>query len=230
MRKLSFYKIVTVGTACIMLSACSATYNPNLTPEQNRQNQRNAQYNNTLGTGAVAGTALGALVGGLVGGKKGLLIGSLSGAALGAGSGYMVADRNQNQQITEDQLNQQIAAAHQIALTAQADAQRASQQVDAAQKQLATLNQKIASRKITKAQYNRQLATLQKTSTDLNSKINYYTAQSRQMHQYATLSKDPRFTQEAQQTDDAINRLKYAENLLATGMGAQPTGYSQTRG
>lgn len=230
MRKHSFFKIITVGTACVMLSACSATYNPNLTPEQNKQNQRNAQYNNTMGTGAAAGTALGALVGGLAGGKKGLLIGALSGAALGTGTGYMVADRNQNQQITEDQLNQQIAAAHQIALTAQADAQKAAQQVDTAQKQLATLNQQIASKKISTAQYKRQLTTIQKTSTDLNNKINYYSEQSRQMHQYATLSKDPRFTQEAQQTDDAINRLKYAENVLATGMGAQPTGYSQTRG
>lgn len=230
MFKLSFYKMVAVGTACVMLSACSATYNPNLTPEQNRQNQRNAQYNNTMGTGAATGTALGALVGGLVGGKKGLLIGALSGAALGTGTGYMVADRNQSQQKTEDQLNQQIAAAHQIAMTAQADAQQAAQQVDAAQKKLATLNQQIASRKISTAQYKRQLASLQKTSTDLNNKINYYSNQSRQMHQYATLSKDPRFSQEAQQTDDAVNRLKYAENLLATSMGAQPSGYSQTRG
>ncbi|CAI3925212.1 MULTISPECIES: glycine zipper domain-containing protein [Commensalibacter] len=230
MRKYSFYKLITIGTTCVMLSACSATNNPNLTPEQNRQNQRNAQYNNTMGTGAIAGTALGALVGGLAGGKKGLLIGSLSGAALGTGTGYMVAERNQNQQMTEDQLNQQIAAAHQIALTAQSDAQQAAQQVDAAQKQLATLNQQIASKKISTTQYKRQLTKIQKTSTDLNSKINYYSEQSRQMHQYATLSKDPRFTQEAQQTDDAINRLKYAENVLATGMGAQPTGYSQTRG
>lgn len=183
-----------------------------------------------MGTGAATGTALGALVGGLVGGKKGLLIGALSGAALGTGTGYMVADRNQSQQITEDQLNQQIAAAHQIAMTAQADAQQAAQQVDAAQQQLATLNQQIASRKISTTQYKRQLANLQKTSTDLNNKINYYSDQSRQMHQYATLSKDPRFAQEAQQTDDAVNRLKYAENLLATSMGAQPSGYSQTRG
>ncbi|MDI2111907.1 glycine zipper domain-containing protein [Commensalibacter nepenthis] len=226
----NFYKVITVGTACFMLSACSATYNSNLTPEQNKQNQRDAQYNNTLGTGAVAGTALGALVGGLVGGKKGLLIGSLSGAAVGTGAGYMVADRTQNQQMTEDQLNKQIATAHQITLTAQADAQQAAQQVDAAQRQLATLNQQIASKKITKAQYQQKLAKIQQTSNNLNSKINYYSEQSRQMHQYATLSKDPRFAQEAQQTDDAINRLKYAENLLVTGMGAQPAGYNQTRG
>ncbi|CAI3936355.1 unnamed protein product [Commensalibacter communis] len=230
MLNLNFSKILAVSTACIMLSACSATNNPNLTPEQNKQNQRNAQYNNTLGTGAVAGTALGALVGGLVGGKKGLLIGSLSGAAVGTGAGYMVADRTQGQQMTEDDLNKQIAAAHQITVTAQADAQQAAQQVDAAQKQLATLNQQIASKKITNAQYQRKLASIQQTSNNLNNKINYYSEQSRQMHQYATLSKDPRFTQEAQQTDDAISRLKYAENVLATGMGAQPSGYSQTRG
>lgn len=230
MFRFNFCKIMTISTACIMLSACTATYNPNLTPEQNRQNQRDAQYNNTLGTGALAGTALGALVGGLAGGKKGLLIGSLSGAALGAGTGYMVADRTQNQQRTEDQLNQQIAAAHQIAMTAQADAQQAAQQVDAAQKQLATLNQQIASKKITTAQYKRQLANIQKTSANLNDKINYYSAQSKQMQQYATISQDPRFSQEAQQTDEAVNRLKYAESVLATGMGAQPSSYTQTRG
>ncbi|MDI2090196.1 hypothetical protein [Commensalibacter oyaizuii] len=230
MIKINFYKITLVGSACLILSACSPTYNVNLTPEQNRQQQRDAQYNRTLGEGALLGTALGALAGGLAGGKKGLLIGSLSGAALGTGVGALTANRTQNQQIGEDQLNQQIAAAHQINMAAQADAQNAAQQVNNAQQQLATLNQKIAAKKISMAQYNKQLGRIQNTSKELKNKINYYSEQSRQIHQYAQLSQDPRLAREAQQTDDALNRLKYAENLLASGMGAQPAGYSQPRG
>jgi len=185
--------------------------------------QRNSQFNQTLGTGALSGAALGALVGGLAGHGKGALIGSLSGAALGTGAGYAVAHRTENQQLQEDQLNKQIAAAHQIALNASNDAQQASLQVAQLQRQLANLNKQIASKKITVRQYKQQLSHFNNQKAQLNNKINYYSKQS-EMHQYAQIAHDNRFEQEAQSTDAAVSRLKYAENILVNGMNNQPAG------
>ena len=114
--------------------------------------------------------------------------------------------------------------AHQIALNANADAQQASQQIASLQNELANLNQQIASKRITIKQYNNQLSHLKNQSAQLSDKINYYSDQSRQMRQYAQVSHDQRFEQNAQTTDKAVDRLKYAENILVNAMNNQPAG------
>ncbi|MGL4686303.1 MAG: glycine zipper domain-containing protein [Commensalibacter sp.] len=213
------------------LSACMSTpaYDPNLTPQQNKERQRNAQYNRTLGSGALTGVLAGALIGGLAGKGKGAAIGALSGAAVGSGAGYLIANRTERQQLTEDNLNNAIAQAHQIAVSAEDDAKNALAYVTEAQSEILTLNQKIRSGKLSKVQSQKQLAEIQslsnkanKVSQDINERINFYTQENQKIQHVYQLTNDPRMNQQAQSIDDSIRRLKYAENILVTSMESTP--------
>src|SRR5262245_48016692 len=95
-------RVIAAACAVSLLAACSGQ--PGAPGSENR--------GETIGTGAVVGAALGALIGGLAGGGRGAAIGALAGGAGGAALGYGVARNNEQAALTEQQLNERAALAH----------------------------------------------------------------------------------------------------------------------
>lgn len=118
----------------------------------------NANFTQTVATGAVTGAAAGALAGGLLGGGRGAAIGAVAGGAIGTGAGYAVARNNQSQAQTEDTLNGQIDTAQQRATDAAAAATEAHEVAVQAQAQSRSLLTKYRAGQISAAEYQRQLS------------------------------------------------------------------------
>lgn len=154
--------------AVVFLGGCaSGMDDPSLTPAERLIRQRNSQYNQTIGMGALTGALLGAGVGALAGGGQGAMIGGLSGLALGAGTGFWIAERTENQQLTEDQLLQSIQTARQDALQSAQAADAAGNITRHARAQLATLNAQYRARQITAEQYQAQTRRFQENAEQL---------------------------------------------------------------
>lgn len=140
----------------LMAVSCASVpaSDPNLTPAQNQLRQANANWNNTVATGALGGAVLGAGLGAAVAGSgnrdTGALIGGAGGAVLGALGGLAVAnrtygfasrsasdqDRIANATAVADALEQQSAAARQVVeqnrrILADLDRQFRAQQITA---------------------------------------------------------------------------------------------------
>lgn len=218
----------SISTAAIMLvglQACSSSYDPNLTPQENQIRQRADQFNTTLAEGALAGAVIGALVGSLASSHdrgRNAGIGAAGGAALGLGAGYLVASNTEAQQQTEYQYNNAIAKAQETARKSQEDANTAQQAAAQAQQQLAQLNQQIAQKRISMDTYQRKLDSLRSTNDSLVSLISNYRQHSASMHRYAQARQSVPMAQAAAETDQSIARLQQAESILAAGLGAQP--------
>jgi len=83
-----------------------------LTPDEIRMRQQADAFNNTVVEGCVVGAVAGALLGALVAGgnnrAQGALIGAAAGTAVGCGSGYWVAQSQQQHAITEADLDKMV--------------------------------------------------------------------------------------------------------------------------
>lgn len=153
----------------VFLGGCATGENDaSLTPAERQLRHRNAQFNQTIGMGALTGGLLGAGIGALAGGGKGALIGGLSGVAAGAGTGYWVAHRTEGQQNQEDQLNQNITEAQKAAAQAQQDTLTAQTITQQAQLQLTNLNAQYRAHQITAQQYQAQTAHFRTDAQELN--------------------------------------------------------------
>lgn len=179
--------IATVVAACVFLAAC-ATSNVDqstLTPAEKRLRQQADTFNQTVVEGAVAGCAVGLLVGLLAAGNgkkgQGAAIGCAAGAAMGGATGYYVADKQEkyaNEEARLDSMTDDVRKDNQRL----ADMITTSRQVIAEDsKTLDSLNQKIASGKITKEKARQELARIdentqymQKTLAKLKEKHTEY--------------------------------------------------------
>jgi hypothetical protein len=121
----------------------------------------NANFGNTVATGAVTGALAGAALGALLGGNNrasAAMIGAAAGGALGTGAGVMVAKYNQSQAATEDTLTGQINEAQDRVNLAEAAAAQARQDADQAKAESAVLLTQYRAGKITAAQYQQQIS------------------------------------------------------------------------
>ncbi|WP_194149615.1 hypothetical protein [Oecophyllibacter saccharovorans] len=170
----------------VFLTGCvSAMDDPSLTPAERLIRQRNAQYNQTIGAGALTGALLGAGIGALAGGGKGAMIGGLSGLALGAGTGYWVAERTQSQQMTEDDLLHAISDAQRDATQSEESAQAARNITQQARVQLTTLNAQYRAHQITAQQYQEQTRHFQENARQLQTLAATYRKNAASMRQTA---------------------------------------------
>lgn len=134
-----------------------------LGPNATAVERANANFTQTVATGAVAGALAGAALGAIFGrNAQSAAIGAGAGAALGTGAGYLVARNNEQQAATEDTLQGQIQSAQiraQAANDAAAEARRAA---DQARAQSRTLAAQYKAGQISASQYRSQLAESQR--------------------------------------------------------------------
>ncbi len=150
---------VTASALIVSLLAGCAGGNQ-LGPNATAVDRANANFGQTVATGAVSGAVVGAILGAVVdrGNRgQGAALGALAGGALGAGAGTVVANNNVNQARTEDTLQQQIQDAQNQASLANAAATEAQHRAAEAVAQSPQLLAQYRAGKITSAQYHQQL-------------------------------------------------------------------------
>jgi hypothetical protein len=146
----------------------------------------NANFGQTVATGAVSGAAVGALGGALLSpGNRGAgaAYGALAGGAIGTGAGYLVAKRNSDQAQTETTLEGQISASQQRAQDADSAATEARQDAAQAQAQSRTLLAQYKAGQISAADYHRQLSASAQQAQSIQSLIGKVQEQENQINQ-----------------------------------------------
>jgi uncharacterized protein YcfJ len=222
-RKLIAVLVCVALTGCQTMPTTSGTNAApaNLTPEEAKMAEAAKAYNTTVTQGCVTGAVAGALIGALLdrGNRgRGAAIGALAGGALGCGSGMWLAKAQQQNALSEQQLDGMTAEVRNKNALVSTYVSNGKTQIAADKAKIARIDKDLAAGRISMDEARTEIGQIDRRRQQMEAQIAKFRADKTEYEQTLQVARRQSNSAGVQQADAEVARMEKQVSALESDL------------